>query len=234
MAFDPVLMIMQPRQIDESINSLKYNIDIPKVWFRAFTEPQVLAEMNKFIKKTKFSHYIVMGDDGVVSKKAADTILKYGEMKEYDVFTGWMNMHINFNGDYSLESTICLGWIPEWKDFEGPLRDEYPEWQSMSWVKTLPPDQVIRTAMANFAMSIAERELFLKFPLRTHRNNRASDHHWSYRLQRAGVKVYTHPDAFVKHLRKGWSPWRHNWLVGNVEPEIRYENMKWGNREDYV
>ena len=43
MAFDPVLMIMQPRQIDESINSLKHNIDIPKVWFRAYTEPQVQA-----------------------------------------------------------------------------------------------------------------------------------------------------------------------------------------------
>ena len=28
-----------------------------------------------------------MSDDGVVSKKAADTILKYGEMKEYEVFT---------------------------------------------------------------------------------------------------------------------------------------------------
>ena len=78
MAFDPVLMIMQPRQIDESINSLKYNIDIPKVWFRAFTEPQVVGQMNKFIRETNYSHYIVMSDDGIVSKKAADTILKYG------------------------------------------------------------------------------------------------------------------------------------------------------------
>ena len=42
MVFDPVLMIMQPRRIDEAINSLK-NIDIPKVWFRAYTEPQVMA-----------------------------------------------------------------------------------------------------------------------------------------------------------------------------------------------
>ena len=234
MTFDPVLMIMQPRHIDESINSLKHNIDIPKVWFRAYTEPQVVWQMNKFIRETKFSHYIVMGDDGVVSKKAADTILKYGEMKEYDVFTGWMNMHIEPNGNFSRESTICLGWIPEWKSAEGPDREEYPEWQPMSWVSTLPPDQVIRTAMANFAMTIAERELFLKFPLHTHRNNRASDHHLSYRLQRAGVKVYTHPDAFVKHLRIGWSPWRHNWLVGNVKSEIRYENLKWGDREDYV
>ena len=75
MDFDPVLMIMQPRHIDEAINSLKENIDFPKVWFRAYTEPQVQAQMNKFVKKTKFSLYIVMGDDGVVSKKAADTIL---------------------------------------------------------------------------------------------------------------------------------------------------------------
>ena len=56
MAFDPVLMIMQPRHIDEAINSLKENIDIPKVWFRAYTEPQVMAQMNKFIKETNFSH----------------------------------------------------------------------------------------------------------------------------------------------------------------------------------
>ena len=109
MAFDPVLMIMQPRQIDESINSLKENIDIPKVWFKAYTERQVVVRMNQYIKETNFSHYIVMSDDGVVSKKAADTILKYGEMKEYDVFTGWMNMHIEPNGNFSRESTICLG-----------------------------------------------------------------------------------------------------------------------------
>ena len=57
MTFDPVLMIMQPRHIDESINSLKQNIDIPKVWFRAYTEPQVVARMNLYIKETNFSHY---------------------------------------------------------------------------------------------------------------------------------------------------------------------------------
>ena len=163
MAFDPVLMIMQPRQIDESINSLKQNIDIPKVWFRAYTEPQVVWQMNKFIRETNYSHYIIMSDDGVVSKKAADTILKYGEMKKYEVFTGWMNMHLTPNGEYSLESTICLGWIPEWKDIQKVQKEsEYPEWQTMSWVKTLPPDEVIRTAMANFAMTIAERDIFLK------------------------------------------------------------------------
>ena len=106
--FNPVMMVMQPRQIWESLVSLKKNIDIPTAYFRAYTEPQVIKVMNKFINETSYSHYIVMSDDGVVSKKAADTILKYGEMKEYDVFTGWMNMHIEPDGNFSYIKFIFL------------------------------------------------------------------------------------------------------------------------------
>ena len=230
MAFDPVLMIMQPRQIDESINSLKHNIDIPKVWFRAYTEPQVQAQMNKFIKKTKFSHYIVMGDDGVVSKKAADTILKYGEMKEYDVFTGWMNMHIEADGNFSNISTVSQGILPKILEDSGPLREEYPPWIPMKWVEK--QEGVIQLTMANYAMSMAERDIFLKFPLMTHPNGCSSDHHWSYRLQQAGVKVWTHPDAFIKHLRRGWQPLPDNWLVGKIKPKTIFDKM-WLPREYY-
>ena len=57
-------------------------------------------------------------------------------------------------------------------------------------------------------------------------NGRSSDHHWSFRLQQSGVRIWTHPDAFIKHLRQGWSPWRHNWLVGNVEPETIHDRNR--------
>ena len=232
MAYDPVLMIMQPRRIDEAINSLKENIDIPKVWFRAYTEPQVMVQMNQYIKETNHSHYIVMSDDGVVSKQAADTILKYGEMTEYDVFTGWMNMHIERDGTFSYISTVSQGRLPEILENEkGPSREEYPAWLPMKWVENQVG--VIRTRMANFAMSIAHREIFLKYPLMTWPNGRASDHLWSFQLQEGGLKVWTHPDAFIKHLRQGWKPWRHNWLVGKIEPQTIYEG-KWRSREDYV
>ena len=232
MRFDPVLMIMQPRRIDEAINSLKENIDIPKVWFRAYTEPQVMILMNEYIKETNFSHYIVMSDDGVVSNQAADTILKYGEMTEYDVFTGWMNMHIERDGSFSYISTVSQGRLPEILENEkGPSREEYPAWLPMKWVENQVG--VIRTRMANFAMSIAHREIFLKYPLMTWPNGRDSDHLRSFQLQEDGLKVWTHPDAFIKHLRQGWKPWRHNWLVGKIEPQTIYEG-KWRSREDYV
>ena len=234
MDFDPILMIMQPRRIDEAINSLKENIDIPKVWFQAYTEPQVMAEMNKFVRESNFSHYIVMSDDGIVSKKAADTILKYGEKISYkEVFTGWMNMHIEEDGSFSKISTVCPGTFPPkiFSTRNGPGREGYPPWKSMEWVKK--QEGFIPTAMANFAMSIARREMFLRFPLGVHPNGCASDHHWSYRLQNAGIKVWTHPEAFIKHLRRGWHPWRMNWLVGNVKPQIIHEG-KWRSREHYV
>ena len=82
------------------------------------------------------------------------------------------------------------------------------------------PKEIMQTSMAPFAMSCARRELFMRFPLQTHLNGVSSDHHFSYRLQKAGIKVWTHPDAFIKHMRRGWSPLRANWLVGKIKPEI--------------
>ena len=68
-------------------------------------------------------------------------------------------------------------------------------------------------------MSGARREIFLKHPLGIYPNGTSSDHHWSMRLQQDGIEVYTHRDAFIKHLRRGWAPWKHNWLVGQETPQ---------------
>tara|TARA_Y100001951_G_C11273683_1_gene260426 strand:+ start:657 stop:1328 length:672 start_codon:yes stop_codon:yes gene_type:complete len=219
MTFNPIVLIMQPREIEESINSLKENVDIPKVWFRAFTEEQVMHEMNCFIENTNYSHYIINGDDVIVYKDSMDVILKYAQRDEYEVFTGWMNMYLEDDGNLSKSSTVQFGEFPALKKAKGPQRDEYPPKMLVDEVLNLPKE-VIQTSMASFAMSCASRELFLRFPLKTHLNGFSSDHHFSYRLQEAGVKVWTHPDAFIKHLRRGWSPLKVNWLVDKIEPEI--------------
>ena len=219
MTFNPVVLIMQPREIVESINSLKENVNIPKVWFRAFSEEQVMYEMNCFIENTKYSHYIINGDDVIVYKDSMDVILKYAQMDEYEVVTGWMNMHLEEDGSFSKISTVQFGNFPAPKDINGPVRSEYPPKMSVEDVLN-SPKEIMQTSMAPFAMSCARRELFMRFPLQTHLNGVSSDHHFSYRLQKAGIKVWTHPDAFIKHLRRGWSPLRANWLVGKIKPEI--------------
>ena len=54
---NPVLMIMQPRIIPPAITSMRENWNLPRVWFKAFTEPQVVHEMNMFVRQTNYSHY---------------------------------------------------------------------------------------------------------------------------------------------------------------------------------
>ena len=218
MKFNPILLNMQPRDIHECINSIRENVKIPKVWFRAFTEEQVMYEMNCFIESTKYSHYIINADDVIVYKDSMDTILKYAQMDEYEVVTGWMNMHLEEDGSFSKISTVQFGNFPAPKDINGPVRNEYPPKMSVEDVLN-SPKEIMQTSMAPFAMSCARRELFMRFPLQTHLNGVSSDHHFSYRLQKAGIKVWTHPDAFIKHLRRGWKALADNWLVKLVPSE---------------
>jgi len=223
--FNPCLLVMQPRNIKPALESYKKSFDIPIVFFRAFTEPQVTIQLNKYIKEHDYTHYVIIGDDAIVTRQAADTVLKYTESSECDVFTGWMNMHINPDGGFSDESTVNQNIIrcddPSW----GPQRKEYGTWITMDQMRQLPLE-LVRTSYANFALTGMTKELWEKFPISCWPNGNSSDHHLSLRLQNKGVKVWTHPKAFIRHLRRGWSPLSHHWLVGNMTPEIvEYQNV---------
>ena len=104
--FDPCLLVMQPRNIQPALKSYKKSFDIPMVFFKAFTEPQVTLQLNKYIKEHDYTHYIIIGDDAIVTRQAAETVLQYTKNKKCDVFTGWMNMHINDDGSFSDQSTV--------------------------------------------------------------------------------------------------------------------------------
>ena len=236
MAYNPCLLIMNPRILMPALESIKECVDIPVTYFRAFTEPQVLVAINQYIRETNYTHYIMCGDDAIFTRKAVDCVLKYTEDESYDVFTGWMNMHIEYNGNFSRESTVCFGRLPHIADEGwGPERDEYPPWVSMqTMARYKTREEPLRTAYANFALTGMKREMWLKFPVMTHPRGNSSDHQLSYRLQSGGIEVWTHPDAFITHLRRGWTPLLKQWLVGNQTPEIIETQRQWGKREDYV
>ena len=236
MAYNPCLLIMNPRILMPALESIKECVDIPVTYFRAFTEPQVLVAINQYIREKNYTHYIMCGDDAIFTRKAVDCVLKYTEDESYDVFTGWMNMHIEDNGNFSRESTVCFGRLPPIADEGwGPERDEYPPWVSMeTMARYKMREEPLRTAYANFALTGMKREMWLKYPVMTHPRGNSSDHQLSYRLQSGGIEVWTHPDAFITHLRRGWTPLLKQWLVGNQTPEIIETQRQWGKREDYV
>ena len=60
MAYNPCLLIMDPRILMPALESIKECVDIPVTYFRAFTEPQVLVAINQYIRETNYTHYITV------------------------------------------------------------------------------------------------------------------------------------------------------------------------------
>ena len=234
MTFNPCLLIMNPRILEEALNSIKECVDIPVTYFRAFTEPGVLMAINEYIKQTDYTHYIMCGDDAIFTRKAVECVLKHVEDERYEVFTGWMNMHFEEDGTFSQESTVCFNKLPQIAQPDwGPSRKEYPPWVTIEAMNRRAKEPV-RTAYANFALTGMKREVWLKYPVQTHPRGNSSDHQLSWRLQSNGVEVWTHPDAFITHMRRGWSPLMRKWLVGNEKPQIIETQKGWLDRESYV
>ena len=221
---NPVLMIMQPRIIPPAITSMRENWNLPRVWFKAFTEPQVVNEMNRFVRESDYSHYIVISDDAICYKRAFDNVL--ANAPKYDVFTGWCNMEM-YGDKLSPHSNVSFHALPlidENASLVRPLYDDYPPWASVDEV--LSKEGNFQTAIASFATSCFTRDILLKYPLGVWENGKASDHHISYRLQKDRIPIWTSRDVFVRHLRQGRESYLKNtkaWLVGNVPSQIIYE-----------
>ena len=221
---NPVLMIMQPRIIPPAITSIRENWNKPRVWFKAFTEPQVVNEMNRFVRESDYSHYIVISDDAICYKRAFDNVL--ANAPKYDVFTGWCNMEM-YGDKISSHSNVSFHALPlidENASLVRPLYDDYPPWASVDEV--LSKEGNFQTAIASFATSCFTRDILLKYPLGVWENGKASDHHISYRLQKDRIPIWTSRDVFVRHLRQGRESYLKNtkaWLVGNVPSQIIYE-----------
>ena len=221
---NPVLMIMQPRIIPPAITSIRENWNKPRVWFKAFTEPQVVNEMNRFVRESDYSHYIVISDDAICYKRAFDNVL--ANAPKYDVFTGWCNMEM-YGDKLSPHSNVSFHALPlidENASLVRPLYDDYPPWASVDEV--LSKEGNFQTAIASFATSCFTRDILLKYPLGVWENGKASDHHISYRLQKDRIPIWTSRDVFVRHLRQGRESYLKNtkaWLVGNVPSQIIYE-----------
>ena len=221
---NPVLMIMQPRIIPPAITSMRENWNLPRVWFKAFTEPQVVNEMNRFVRESDYSHYIVISDDAICYKRAFDNVL--ANAPKYDVFTGWCNMEM-YGDKLSPHSNVSFHALPlidENASLVRPLYDDYPPWASVDEV--LSKEGNFQTAITSFATSCFTRDILLKYPLGVWENGKASDHYISYKLQKDRIPIWTSRDVFVRHLRQGRESYLKNtkaWLVGNVPSQIIYE-----------
>lgn len=207
-----VLLIMQPREIPVAIESYK-KLNIPKVWFQAFTERQVVEEINKYVQRTNYDTYYIISDDAIVTDEALSLIRLYAN-NGFDVVTGWcrlseQNSLINIvkkpltrlNGVQAIPADYCLYTEEEIREIPVPI---------------------FRTWFSGFVFTGIKRELFLKYPLITNAATGCqSDFELSYRLQQDGIPIFVVRDASIIHLKKHQDfSLESNWLVGVRPPQI--------------
>jgi hypothetical protein len=239
--FNPVVLITQPREITEVINSMKKYIKYPKVWFKGYTEPEVTKEINRYVRNTNYSHYIICADDVIVNEQVFEEMDKYVNIfsphheTSRDIVTGWCNLDIDhIDGSLKRDSNIAEKEITL-ENGIWPLTSDY-EFSSIQNI--LSRKGLIQTYLSSFALSCVPRETLIGYPLTTYktpgflfeRTPRAqprgccSDHEFSRRITEDGIKIWTTPKMFIKHLREERDPFlKKNWIVGKVEPTITEE-----------
>lgn len=212
-----VLLIMNPRVIPEVIKSFK-SIRLPKVWFRGYNLKEVTYAMNHYISISNFRYYIVVSDDVIVTSDAVDKVCYY--LKKYDVFTGYCNLHLETDEVNLCKEPLTL------KNNKYPVLSDY-KWFTQKEVDK--EDDVFETFIIANSLTGMKKDLWLKFPTGVYFNPKgkyphcycSSDHNLSYRLSSAGIKMYTHRECFVKHLKKNQNKTMlDGWLVGKVNPQV--------------
>ncbi len=223
------LMVMHPREIKEVMNSID-QFDMPKVWFRGYNSLEIGPVMNKFVEETNYDNYIITSDDLILFPEAMRIIVDFPV--EYPVVSGYCNMFVGSEhvGLCSKPLTMVNGICPQESDYELMTQEE---------VDNMPTD-IFETYFLGYSLTRLSRELWIKYPFKKYiiRSGRnftgnlkgvSSDHHISMRLIQAGIKMYTHKQAFVYHLKPAQANSRHgstlrtNWLVGKETPSVIWE-----------
>jgi len=214
--FNPVLLVMKPRDLDQVVDSIHKNIDIDTFFFEMFTETEVCAAINSFINQTEYTHYIISADDIIYDKQPTEEVLNvaqnlYNEGKT-EIVTGWCNLCLG-----CLVSNICLqplklsGRKPQSSDYQfiwtEELHEKYPD-----------EKELFTTYLTSLCFSCFPKEIIEKYPMSTYQSKTGccSDHKFSYAFYNEEQRgSFTNMNMFFTHLKKEQDhSWKEKWMKG--------------------
>lgn len=199
-----VLMIMTVRNISAVEESLK-KIDIPKVWFKGYTEFELNEHINNFIKETNYDNYFITSDDAVVPLKTAK--LLFEKIEKYPIVTGWCLWRQNQNWS-TIQFQDKLFMYNQGSNL--PIFGKHYNIVKSHEIHKLPEE--FETAFTGWCFTGARREIWLEYPFQTigthpHHPGASTDVHWSKRmLVDKKYKQMCFKDAKIVHLSLAGAP----------------------------
>jgi len=196
--FDPLLGVMNPRQIPECIQSLKA-LSVRKAWLSNYTEWELQEVVASVVRDEaiRFSHLVLVSDDCVVSQGALDAVLEAAERMPEHVVTGYCRLD-STHPQVNITRRPVMGDVPSAGAYDFYYLSEVQGW----------PREVVPTGFVGFALTCMSREMWREFPFGVfggeHRSW-SSDFHLSRRLRDAGVPMVAARAGYVEHVKEKWN-----------------------------
>jgi hypothetical protein len=218
-------MIMQAREIPRVMESLSA-LKIDKVWFKGFTEAGLCTPIARWVEKTDYDNYLIVSDDVIATQGAFDVV--ESGLERRTVFTGWCNVAPGMNhADMRFVSIIGARSFFQVTHLLPPLHTITTDLR----LRSLPTIDEVRSKHGEFETKVVSgcfvgmrRALWQRFPFQVARSIFGKDKGFGFdikltnRLKDAGIKMYSHSDAFFYHLAS-----KANWIVGRAKPAVIFE-----------
>ncbi len=210
---NPLLLIFNPRQIDECIDAFNL-LPIDKAWLTGYTEAELDDVIGDVIASSDYTHYLATSDDGIVPEFALEAVLDTLETEAHPVVTGYSNLDIT-------NMHVNLTKAP-FKNLRESTVDDYDMYhlsEIIGW-----PDELVPTCFAGFAITGMSREMWLRYPFRS--DGVPTDYNLCRRLQADGVPIVAPKKAFTWHVKdkiNEGGTGRKRLLVGQIPAEVRWD-----------
>jgi hypothetical protein len=155
---DTVLMIMSIRNIQSIITSYN-NLNCEKIWFKGFTEYELVTHINHFIQNSNFQYYFLTSDDCYIHYDKFE-LLKH-HLQFNDIISGWCCQRQN--------STFTTILNPNNFDkliFKKHLKPSWPNYFQFAYkthqIAALP--DLIPSAFTGWVFTGMQKKLWTQYP----------------------------------------------------------------------
>lgn len=158
---DTVLMVMSIRDL-EPVLKANDQLDCEKIYFKGYTEYELVPLINNFINKSNFKNYFITSDDAMINKSQFDLLKFY--LQSLPIVSGWCVVRQN-----SLETTI----VDQKKlNFYNPffsllqVSNLYESTYKTHEIQNLP--NIINSGFTGWVFTGAKKEIWQQYPFQVY------------------------------------------------------------------
>jgi hypothetical protein len=213
----PLLCIFQFRQIPQFLESVK-DLSCDKLWIKFYPQREAYnLARGEFIKRTEYSHFLLLTDDVIVQQKDIDQLC--GDAEHCEIISAWFNGNLT---DHTDDTNFSYNLPPD-----PPCKSTYEGYNFEKiknverWQSVIPGAWRLEVLHQGTALTLISRKIIEQVPFR-HSEGCCIDSCLSLDLAEKGIKQYVDLRVRTLHLKISDDMQQRISVVGKIEPSIEY------------